>query len=460
MRAYWTIPVLASILVLGVFVPMQNADASFGAVNLFDGNGFLWDIFGDFISNGTVDAYDGGHRLFINGLFQNFFSFTTEDGGREVVTNTNTVNGLEVNRKIFVPTDDAFARFLEILNNPTTSDISVTVEILTNLGSDGFTNIIDTSSGDTTFTTADDFIVTDDFNGGGDPTIVHAFSCDGATVEPTQVSISRDNVRYSYFVTVPAGERVIIMNFGSQNQNQATAAASALTLLNLEGSTLASLSSDEIDDIVNYDCSIGQSDAVFLVIDEDSIDNGDPPNFFEDGTINNDIADIGLRTQLPFFADNVGEIITLHTGEVGDEGWFALKTIPDSWNGLDNFISAGPGLGSGDNPEDLLDKIPDVTPLRAAGLKLLEGIPVCAVVYDSDISINYGPLDGSLKGANLGIVAFEVISANPPMDLSSSSLPPMQIEILDAEEVCEGEFELFEDAPEPESSSEPFDVEP
>ena len=43
---------------------------------------------------------------------------------------------------------------------------------------------------------------------------------------------------------------------------------------------------------------------------------------------------------------------------------------------------------------------------------------------------------------------------------SSSSLPEVEIEILDAEEVCERELELFTDAPEPESSSEPFDVVP
>ncbi len=212
-------------------------------------------------------------------------------------------------------------------------------------------------------------------------------------------------------------------------------------------------------------------EAVLLVIDEDSIDNGNPPNFFSDVEVNDDIADIGLRTQLPFFATNadVGETITLHTGEVGDEGWFALKTIPESWDnagptadGLRNFVGlpslpsphdVGEGLGAGDDPEAFLDKIPDVTPLRATGLKALEGKRVRAVVFDSDISINYDPLDGSLKGANLGTVAFEVVDVRARTDGSSSSLPEVDIEILDAECVCEGELDLFLDAPEPISSS-------
>ena len=207
--------------------------------------------------------------------------------------------------------------------------------------------------------------------------------------------------------------------------------------------------------------------AQFLLIDEDSIDNGNPPNFFTDTEVNDHIAEVGVRTQLPFFAANGGNTITLHTGQVGDEGWFALKTIPDSWadtdptdDGLLNYLGAGPGLGGGSDPEGLLDKVPDVTPLRAAGLKALEGQPVCAVVYDSDISINYDPLDGSLKGANLGRVAFEVISVTALTGWSSSTLPQVDIKILNAVEVCAGPLELFTDAPEPESSSEPFDVEP
>nr|WP_290940715.1 hypothetical protein [Haliscomenobacter sp.] len=46
----------------------------------------------------------------------------------------------------------------------------------------------------------------------------------------------------------------------------------------------------------------------------------------------------------------------MYTGEVGDEGWHALKTIPNSWinagpsgNGLLNFLAPGPGLGGGED---------------------------------------------------------------------------------------------------------------
>ena len=184
----------------------------------------------------------------------------------------------------------------------------------------------------------------------------------------------------------------------------------------------------------------------FLLIDEESIDNGNPPNFFTAWQINDDRQRLGQRRHLRFFKNHAGDKITLHTGQVGDEGWFALKTIPNSWanrgpsdDGLGNFvgvtmpngkIKVGKGLGRGKDPESKLDKIPDVTPLRASGLKALEGQQVCAVVYDSDISMNYDPLDGSLKGANLGRVAFEVISVKALTGWSSSTLPEVEIEIF------------------------------
>jgi len=197
-----------------------------------------------------------------------------------------------------------------------------------------------------------------------------------------------------------------------------------------------------------------EAPAVVLIIDEDSIDNG---NFFAAADINDYIAQIGLRTQLPFFAANVGKTITLHTGQMGDEGWFALKTIPASWgptndDGLRNFVgqpsqpfphNIGEGLGRGSYPEALLDKIPNVTPLRADGLERLKGEQVCAVVYDTDISINYAPLNGSLRGATLGTVAFQVMSVTELTGFSSSSLPQVEIKILDAENVCKGQLTVF-----------------
>lgn len=210
--------------------------------------------------------------------------------------------------------------------------------------------------------------------------------------------------------------------------------------------------------------------AILLVIDEDSIDNGNPPNNFSATDVNDQIADVGLRLPLQYFRDNIGKTIDLYTGQVGDEGWFAIKTIPNTWksagplgNGALNYLAAGPGLGApvpDDDREVLLDKIPNVTPLRATGLTMLIGKTVLAVVYDSDVSINYSPLQGNLMGANLGLVAFEVLHVQKRTDGSSSSLPRVSIRILGVEDVRDRQIVLFSNAPVPQSSSEPFDINP
>ncbi|MDX2248377.1 MAG: hypothetical protein SF052_16455 [Bacteroidia bacterium] len=218
------------------------------------------------------------------------------------------------------------------------------------------------------------------------------------------------------------------------------------------------------------DDEVNDSLAVFLLIDEESIDNGNPPNDFSETDVNDQLAEVGLRRDLRYFEKNVGKTIDLYTGEVGDEGWFAPKTILVSWidagptsNGTQNYLTPGPGLGAG-NPDDdkeiLLDKIPDVTPLRAEGLTMLKGQTVYAVVYDSDISINYSPLNGNLMGANLGVVAFEVIEVTERTDGSSSSLPRVTIRILSVDDVFALPLFLFDNAPVPQSSSEPFDITP
>lgn len=226
---------------------------------------------------------------------------------------------------------------------------------------------------------------------------------------------------------------------------------------------MSELNEDELDK--------GEDDElVLLLIDEDSIDNGDEPNGFSDIDVNDQIARVGLREQLSFFKNNKGKTIDLYTGQVGDEGWFALTAIPNTWinagpteNGTENFLAPGPGLGAPNIDEDrevLLDEISGVTPLRATGLKMLEGKKVLAVVFDSDISINYSPLKGSLKGDNLGLVAFEVLEVRKRDNGSSSSLPIVSIRILDSDEVLGWKKVLFSNPPVPQTSSEPFDITP
>jgi hypothetical protein len=228
---------------------------------------------------------------------------------------------------------------------------------------------------------------------------------------------------------------------------------------------------------------------VFLVIDEDSLDNGirfnaggggivpGGPNYFGTKDVNDDRSSKTQRAVLSYFENNVGKTITVMTGQTGDEGWFAPNCIPRKWLGvvsashstanqclagaeraqaIDNFLGANGGVVPS---QDRLDKVPAVMPLRALGLNSLVGKEVCAVVYDSDLSINYNSskfpfTDANMQGETLGVVAFSVNAVTTLDKFSSSTLPQVTLTINDAGN-CRS-LSLF-NAPVPWSSSVPND---
>ena len=67
----------------------------------------------------------------------------------------------------------------------------------------------------------------------------------------------------------------------------------------------------------------------------------------------------------------------------------------------------------------------------------LEGKTVCAVVYDSDIVIDVAEGFGNIKGATLGLTAFEVTAVIPN---PAGGLPLIMVDLLpssDVQTICE-----------------------
>lgn len=222
--------------------------------NLFDASGFRWDISGNGnINDGTNDAYDGGLNL-------REFPFLpiaqTEDNDREIVIGSTSINGVEVTRKIYVPGDQSFARFLEIVTNTSSSTVNFTVNLDTNLGSDSGTVLVNTSSGDTIFNTDDNWLVTDDSDGGGDPTLLHVFAGEGG-IRPDAASLSSDNLNFGYNLTLAPGETQIVMHFASQNFDRATALTKGPELQELGFDALAGMSNEELAQVVNFSIPVG-----------------------------------------------------------------------------------------------------------------------------------------------------------------------------------------------------------
>ncbi|MCH8046464.1 MAG: VCBS repeat-containing protein [Planctomycetes bacterium] len=218
-------------------------------VNLTDGEGFLWDIQGDGnIINGTSDAFDGGLR---HSGFPGFSTGNTEENRREIVIGPALVGSVEVTRKIYVPDDQGFARFLEIVTNNTESTQAYSLTINTNLGSDGGTVLVATSSGDARFDANDNWLVTDDADGSGDPTILHVMAGPGG-LGPAAASTLGDDISYRYDLTLAPGATQIIMHFAAQSANRADAVDKAAQLVELGLGATEGLTAIEAGQIVNF----------------------------------------------------------------------------------------------------------------------------------------------------------------------------------------------------------------
>ena len=150
-----------------------------------------------------------------------------------------------------------------------------------------------------------------------------------------------------------------------------------------------------------------------LIIDEETIDN-DISTIEAAALSNSVLPDFLVNDNSPTKIGNPwlnwnifhsGDIVRLPGGQTGDEGLFSVPpSVPFS---LDDFAE-------GTIPQDQLDNVLGVTPLRNGELLGLKGGTYLAVVYDSDISINFDPLNANLQGDRYGRFAFTVLDVLPP----------------------------------------------
>lgn len=221
-------------------------------ITLTDGEEFRWDVQRNgHISDGSNDAYDGGLRL---RDFPETDVAETEDNGREIVFAAAGINGLEVQRKVYVPEDQGWARYLEVFTNPTDSALTYTVGLDSDFGSNGSTRVVKTSDGNQNFNRDDTWIVTDDHSdGGGDPTLLHVVAGQYGEVRPADAYLHGDSMGIRYDLTLQPGETQIVMHFAAQNADQRTALNKADALANLELGATEGLTAEERGQIVTFD---------------------------------------------------------------------------------------------------------------------------------------------------------------------------------------------------------------
>jgi len=132
----------------------------------------------------------------------------TLDGNNHILTTpVQTLAGLEVSREITISETDDVAHTIELLHNPTAEPVTTTVRIVGNVGFDGKTTVFATSDGDTIPEPTDGWIGIDGNLSSG--ALVASFQGpDG--LQPSSVSVTGDNIEWTYEVTVPAGQAVRI----------------------------------------------------------------------------------------------------------------------------------------------------------------------------------------------------------------------------------------------------------
>jgi len=199
------------------------------------------------------DAFDGYVGLWVNGsLYNDNGPATTDCNGRQLLLNPQTIGDLQVSRRVYQPDDDEFARWLNIITNTGGSPVSVSVELVGNLGSDEDTLILGSSDSDQTAETTDLWVAT-----GGDPNdprLGHVYQGVGSTTSPSSVDIadSDDWVYWDYQLNVGAGETVIVMHLVTGQPTDGDAQAKAAELAAMPAAIGECMTAVERSQVVNF----------------------------------------------------------------------------------------------------------------------------------------------------------------------------------------------------------------
>ncbi len=226
-----------------VDVPLRNAFAGF---------------------NGLVISGLGGVALPTPLVFNPGEALASEDcaqngKNRELIFQTQSFAsaGLLVTRKVFVPNNSDFVRWLNIVTNTATVPRQVGITLQGLLGSGTQTRIGTTSSGDNIVTAGDLWFTSGQSVPQGqqstEPAVGFIVQGDGATAGAVAEGVNSSGTAIvTYNPTIPAGGSVIIMTFTSVQGNFKQAKNAMENLISLPSPALHCLSEEELAQVVNF----------------------------------------------------------------------------------------------------------------------------------------------------------------------------------------------------------------
>lgn len=241
-------------------------------VNLMDANGAPWTVYADgsidFDDDGVTgdgDAHDGQGSLGIDVDRDDdavWFDYhddvcSYEDGGREVAFPTQRIDGLDVSRKTLISGGELrFARLLDVISNPGSAPVTISVRYDANAGSDRDTIIAETSDGDTDVEVGDRWLVSHQ-DDQGDGEIASIWDGPGGNpfdrIDPNEAWDGYYELVYDD-VVVPAGGSVTLAHFefGAQDDTNAETLEWARANAGGPAAFFAGLSGDEAADLQNW----------------------------------------------------------------------------------------------------------------------------------------------------------------------------------------------------------------
>jgi hypothetical protein len=236
---------------------------------LIDPSGMPWDLYYDgSVDDGAEDAYDSMGQLAVataddsnGGWYSGSESndCTSEEGGREIVYPVveNWIDlGIDVRRKVYVPESGlAFARWLEVIENPTDEPVTVLVYWRGDYGT--LAGVSATEDGDEEIQPGErwaSFV-----NGEGDTSTASIWDgpdADGWDRADDVPNGDNDYLQYIYEeVVIPPGGMRTVMHI--EHQNATLEGARDFVLQNGDGADdfYAGLSREETDGLVNWEAT-------------------------------------------------------------------------------------------------------------------------------------------------------------------------------------------------------------
>jgi len=217
--------------------------------------------------NNTVATCETGNANFV--IYNKNGPATTECPGansgvnRQVVFPVQTVASPSVQmwRKVYVPDNDSYARWLNYFKNTGATPVTLTAVIANNLGSDSNTTIVTSSNGNASAETSDLWVTTfQNYSGttSSDPRLGHVFQGPGGAVQLAGINFADgdDNPFWGYTFTLQPGETRIIMNFAVVQPSKAAAAAKSAQLAAVFNNGLACTTTTEQAEIANFIASL------------------------------------------------------------------------------------------------------------------------------------------------------------------------------------------------------------